>query len=42
MFTVSVGTASMEVGDGLSPIVAAAIPAAADAVAAIVEGHGRA
>ena len=42
MFTVCVGAASMEVGDGLSPAVAAAIPGAVDAVAAIVEAHGRA
>jgi hydrogenase maturation protease len=41
-FTVCVGADSMAVGDGLSPAVAAAIPAAADAVAGIVEAHGRA
>ena len=39
---VSVGIASLEVGDGLSPSVEAAVPRAADAVAAIVEKHGRA
>lgn len=42
VFTVCVGAASMEVGDGLSPAVAAAVPGAVDAVAAIVEAHVRA
>ncbi len=42
VFTVCVGAASMEIGDGLSPAVAAAIPGAVDAVAAIVEAHGHA
>ena len=39
VFTVCVGAASMEVGDGLSPAVDAAIPAAARAVVALVEAH---
>ena len=42
VFTVCVGAASMELGDGLSATVAAAVPRAADAVAAIVEAHARA
>jgi hydrogenase maturation protease len=33
---VSVGVASLEVGEGLSPVVEAAVPAIADAVAALV------
>jgi hydrogenase maturation protease len=37
---VSVGVADLETGEGLSPPVAAAIPAAVDAVAAVVAGHG--
>jgi hydrogenase maturation protease len=42
VFTVCVGAVSMEVGDGFSPAVAAAIPGAVDAVVAIVEAHRRA
>jgi hydrogenase maturation protease len=42
VFTVCVGPTSMEVGDGLSPAVVAALPGAVDAVAAIVEAHGHA
>jgi len=40
-FVVSVGTATMELGEELSPPVAAALPAIADAVAALVEAHRR-
>jgi hydrogenase maturation protease len=40
-FVVSVGTATMEVGEELSPQVAAALPAIADAVAELVEAHRR-
>ncbi len=39
---VSVGPASLDLGESLSDIVAAAVPRAADAVVAIVEEHGRA
>jgi hypothetical protein len=37
---VSVGPASLEVGDGLTPVVAAAVPLAAEAVAAVVAAVG--
>jgi hydrogenase maturation protease len=40
-FVVSVGTANMEVGEKLSPFVAAALPAIVDAVANLVEAHRR-
>jgi hydrogenase maturation protease len=39
VFVVSAGAASLEVGDGLSPAVEAALPAVVDAVAAIVAEH---
>ena len=39
---VSVGVSSLELGDTLTPDVEKAIPRAADAVAAIIEEHGRA
>jgi hydrogenase maturation protease len=39
---VSIGVASLEVGDRLSPIVEGAVLRAADAVVAVVEDHGRA
>jgi len=39
VFVVSVGAASLEVGDRLSPAVAAALPAVVDAVVALVAGH---
>jgi hydrogenase maturation protease len=42
LHVVSVGVANMEVGEGLTPVVATAVPAAAEAVAAIVAGHGNA
>lgn len=42
VFTVSVGVASLDVGDRLSPTVEQALPDVVDAVAAIVEEHGRA
>jgi hydrogenase maturation protease len=41
MFVVSVGAASMDVGDGLSPDVERALPAVVEAVVAIVVEHGR-
>ena len=40
-FVVSVGTATMDVGEKLSPPVAAALPAIVDAVANLVEAHRR-
>ena len=40
-FVVSVGAASLEVGDGLSSAVEQALPAAVDAVVAIVAEHAR-
>jgi hydrogenase maturation protease len=40
-FVVSVGTATMELGEELSPPVAAALPAIADAVAELIEAHRR-
>jgi hydrogenase maturation protease len=39
---VSVGPASLEVGERLSPVVAAAVERAADAVVQVVEAHRRA
>jgi len=39
---VSVGVSSLEIGDRLTPVVEGAVPRAADAVAAIIEAHGRA
>jgi hydrogenase maturation protease len=39
---VSVGIASLEAGERLTPAVEAAVPRAVDAVAAIIEEHGRA
>lgn len=39
---VSVGVASLDVGDRLSPVVEAAVPRAADAVVAVIEEHLRA
>ncbi len=39
---VSVGAASLEVGDRLTPVVEGAVQRAADAVAAVVEEHARA
>ncbi len=42
VFTVGVGAASFAVGDGLSPAVERALPAAVDAIASLVEEHGRA
>lgn len=42
VYVVSVGTASLEVGDHLSPPVEQALPGVVDAVAAIVAGHARA
>ena len=39
VFVVSVGAASLEVGDGLSSVVEGALPAVVDAVAAIVAAH---
>jgi Ni,Fe-hydrogenase maturation factor len=38
---VSVGAASLEVGDELSPAVERALPAVVDTVVAIVAEHGR-
>jgi len=40
VFVVSVGAASLEVGDGLSSVVEGALPAVVDAVAEIVAAHG--
>ena len=40
-FVVSVGTATMELGEELSPPVAAALPAIADAVVGLVAAHRR-
>ncbi len=40
VFVVSVGAASLEVGDGLSPAVEAALPAVVEAVVSIVAEHG--
>jgi hydrogenase maturation protease len=42
VFLVSVGAASLEVGEGLSPVLEAAVPRVVDEIAAIVAGHGRA
>ena len=42
VFTVGVGVASTTVGDGMSPVVAAAVPKVADAVRAIVAAHDNA
>jgi hydrogenase maturation protease len=42
VFVVSVGAASLDTGDRLSPAVEAALPRAVDAVAAIVAEHRRA
>jgi len=42
LVVVGIGTASMELGEGLTPEVDAAVGRAADAVAAIVEEHTRA
>jgi hydrogenase maturation protease len=42
VFTVGVGAASFEVGDGLSAVVEHALPAAVDAIAALVAEHGHA
>jgi hydrogenase maturation protease len=42
VIVVSVGVSSLEVGERLTPFVEAAVPRAADAVAAIVEEHARA
>jgi hydrogenase maturation protease len=39
---VSVGAASMDLGDGLTPVVEAAVPHAVDAVLAAIEAHRRA
>ena len=39
VFVVSVGAASLEVGDGLSSVVEGALPAVVDAVAEIVAAH---
>ena len=36
----SIGVADMDAGEGLSPPVAAALPAAVEAVAALVAAHG--
>ena len=41
VFVVSVGAASLEVGDELSPAVERALPAVVDTVVAIVAEHGR-
>jgi len=41
-FVVSVGAATLEVGDGLSPALERALPGVVDAVARIVAGHARA
>jgi hydrogenase maturation protease len=38
---VSIGAASLELGDGLSPVAEAVVPRAVDVVAALVEAHGR-
>ncbi len=40
VFVVSVGAASLDLGDRLSPAVERALPAVADAVVAIVAAHG--
>lgn len=40
VFTVSVGTASLELGDPLSPAVKEALPGVVEAVLAIVAAHG--
>jgi hydrogenase maturation protease len=37
---VSIGAASLELGDGLTPVVEAVVPGAVGAVAAVVEAHG--
>ncbi|HEX5828787.1 MAG TPA: hydrogenase maturation protease [Candidatus Limnocylindrales bacterium] len=42
VYTVCVAAGAMNAGDGLSPAVAAALPAAADAVVRIVEAHAHA
>jgi Ni,Fe-hydrogenase maturation factor len=39
---ISIGPASLELGEELSPVVAAALERAANAVAQAVEAHGRA
>jgi hydrogenase maturation protease len=39
VYVVSAGAATLEIGDGLSPVVEAALPAVVDAVAAIVAEH---
>jgi len=40
-FVVSVGAATMDAGEGLSPAVARALPAVADTVVDLVAAHGR-
>jgi hydrogenase maturation protease len=40
VYVVSAGAQTLEIGDGLSPAVEAALPAVVDAVASIVAGHG--
>ena len=40
VFVVSVGAASLEVGDRLSPAVERALPAVVEAVVALVAEHG--
>jgi Ni,Fe-hydrogenase maturation factor len=42
VYVVSVGAASFDVGDALSPAVERALPRVVDAVAALIDEHARA